>query len=46
MKAKAESLGFKEAPPDHPIYAEGPSITFLRGEKPPAKPCQTKQQES
>ncbi len=22
--------GFKTLPPDHPIYSEGPSITFLR----------------
>ena len=22
--------GFKVLPPDHPIYSEGPSITFLR----------------
>ncbi len=22
--------GFKKLPPDHPIYSEGPSITFLR----------------
>ena len=25
----AETLGFKPAPPDHPIYAGGATITFL-----------------
>jgi hypothetical protein len=30
MKAIAEAAGFKEAPPDHPIYREGPSISFIR----------------
>ena len=26
--------GFKKLPPDHPIYSEGPSITFLRPQPP------------
>ena len=25
-----ETSKFKTLPPDHPIYSEGPSITFLR----------------
>jgi hypothetical protein len=30
MEAMAGAAGFKAAPPDHPIYSEGPTITFLR----------------
>lgn len=32
----AEEAGIPSAPPDHPIYSEGPSITFIsRKEKRP-----------
>ena len=30
MMAIAEQRGFKRLPPDHPIFSEGPTITFLR----------------
>jgi hypothetical protein len=37
MEAMAEAR-LQESPPDHPIYSEGPSITFIRLEtKPKAK---------
>ena len=29
IQEMADRLGVKVAPPDHPIYYEGPSITFL-----------------
>ena len=29
LEAVLEAKGFKEAPRDHPIYSEGPSIVFL-----------------
>jgi len=28
LMARLEARGFKRLPPDHPIYSEGPSITF------------------
>jgi hypothetical protein len=28
LAARAEQLGWKDLPPDHPIFSEGPSITF------------------
>ena len=30
LEMLAESKGFKSAPKDHPIYAEGPTITFVQ----------------
>ena len=44
MSAAAEAAGFRRLPDDHPIYSEGPTITFMSGaqgqllEKPPKKP--------
>jgi len=41
MEAEAEKRGFKKAPPDHPIYSEGATITFITSrpttKKPPRK---------
>lgn len=38
MVAIAEAKGFKAAPPDHPVYTEGPTITFVRLGRPKHKP--------
>jgi hypothetical protein len=38
MVAIAEANGAKAAPPDHPVYTEGPTITFVRLGRPKHKP--------
>jgi hypothetical protein len=37
MKRIAEAAGFKEAPPDHPIYSEGVTLSFLRATPKPSE---------
>lgn len=34
----AAKYGFLPAPKDHPVYSEGPTITFVSGKDEPASP--------
>ena len=44
MSVDLEKHGFKLAPPDHPSYREGPSITFVTKTNPkPPVPAPVKQ---